>query len=190
MYAERAPSLPHTRLYLLHTCGGVTVPCELAPRVHRTRYPGCDTHAERFLGRKIARSRAHRRSLPRALPSLGSSLARSFAHSPRRVHVGGSNAHTPPAPRRRRLQSDRPGVPGRFFALKTSRLSRPGLVERGVTGCPFFSTIFPSLFSRYLRLSLPLATLYSQACLLTRAMIHALIPSPTLLIYTGVISTR
>lgn len=129
-----------------------------------------DTHAERFLGRKI--TRAHRgRSLPRALPRRAAprrSLARSLV--PRPVHVRG-------ALQCKRADDDcsrtgPTGVPGRFFALETSRLSRPGLAEQGVTGCPFL--FFPPSSFRHSFSSLPLprdspplpshGTLFSRLC--------------------------
>lgn len=137
-----------------------------------------DTHAKRFLGRKIAR--AHRsHSLPRALPSP---LAHSLARSLQLVHVRGSPMQTPttigvgPAA----------GVPGRFFALETSRLSRPGLAERGVTGCLFLFfpprpsvSLSPLFLSRMTFLPFPhtrlsiLSTVHSSSCTRTRQSTRA-----------------
>lgn len=131
-----------------------------------------DTHAERFLGRKIAR--AHRAVHFRVPCRVARSLARSLVRSPVCM-----SAPMHALQHQRRLQSDRLGVPGRFFALKTSQLSRPSLAERGVTGCSFFHRPSVALFSSssssraQLSSSFPFDSLFSQLCLFVNAHIHA-----------------
>lgn len=118
----------YTRLGLF-TCGGVTVPRTSAAcasnEVSRLTPTPHVFWAEKSLARTAAihfrvPCRRRRRSLARSLPGP--------MHVPQL-----SNANADDDCSRTGLA----GVPGRFFALETSRLSRTGLAERGVTGCPF-----------------------------------------------------